>query len=271
MERTLSLVLDDECKISLTLMQDEADIIDEFTSKKFENSNQIRERFKKQITAFLEQNRNYIEAIIKKTGKNFSGRIVVLEVRKKDDSIEYIEKRVLYKKHLVAFKELVKDRGTMLKFLQLEKIGYNEYGFRKLISPFLCREIKYTKYNVPSQTDFLKRSLKKNNFYDILRIIIKAYEIERKTRKLKTIEAIYEIYKNQKNKSNSQSSQKKLPLNISKVNDTLSETDNFFTIDGISYHEDEIPFDLDELNRMAARCVAIDRKPDGLDTNERTK
>ena len=193
MERTLSLVLDEEDKISLTLMQDDAVKIDEFTTKKFETSEQIREYFKKQIAAFLEENKNYIDSVSKSTGKKFRGRIVILEAKENNNSIEFIEKRVLYKKHLIAFKELVKDENTMRRFLQLERIGYNVHGFRKLISPFLCREIKYTNYRVVSQTDFLRRELKKdkNNFYDVLRIVIKAYEIERKQRNLKTIDAIY--------------------------------------------------------------------------------
>ncbi len=264
MERTLSLVLDDECKLSLTLMRDDAVKIDEFTTKKFENSEQIREYYKKQIDAFLEQNKNYINSIIRNTGRKFRGRIVVLEVKENNKTIEYVERRVLYKKHLVAFKELIKDKGTMIKFLELEKIGYNQHGFRKLISPFLCREIKYTNYKVVSQTDFLRRELKrdKNYFYDVLRIMIKAYEIERKKRNLKTIDAIYKQTKTSKPKVSKDS-----------VVRTLEDNNepNFYNIDGISYYDEEIPFDLDELSRMHAMGISIDRKPDGLGTNERTK
>lgn len=264
MERTLSLVLDDECKLSLTLMRDDAVKIDEFTTKKFENSDQIREFYKKQIDAFLEQNKNYINSITRSTGRKFRGRIVVLEAKENNKTIEYVERRVLYKKHLVAFKELIKDKGTMTKFLELEKIGYNQHGFRKLISPFLCREIKYTNYKVVSQTDFLRRELKrdKNYFYDVLRIMIKAYEIERKKRNLKTIDAIYKQTKTSKPKVS------KDPV-VRTLEDDIEP--NFYNIDGISYHDEEIPFDLDELSRMHSMGISIDRKPDGLGTNERTK
>ena len=119
MERTLSLVLDEDCKLSLTLMKDDAVKIDEFTTKKFENSEQIREYYKKQIDEFLEQNKNYINSITRNTGRKFRGRIVILESREKNGNLDYVEKRVLYKKHLVAFKELIKDKGTMIKFLEL--------------------------------------------------------------------------------------------------------------------------------------------------------
>lgn len=266
MERTLSLVLDEDCKLSLTLMKDDAVKIDEFTTKKFENSEQIREYYKKQIDEFLEQNKNYINSITRNTGRKFRGRIVILELSEKNGNLDYVEKRVLYKKHLVAFKELIKDKGTMIKFLELEKIGYNQHGFRKLISPFLCREIKYTNYKIVSQTDFLRRELKrdKNYFYDVLRIMIKAYEIERKKRNLSTIDAIYKQVK-----------VKPISKKVENVSNVTSLKDdiepNFYNIDGISYHEDEIPFDLDELSKMSAMGISIDRKPDGLGTDERTK
>ena len=262
MERTLSLVLDEEDKISLTLMQDDAVKIDEFTTKKFETSEQIREYFKKQIAAFLEENKNYIDSVSKSTGKKFRGRIVILEAKENNNSIEFIEKRVLYKKHLIAFKELVKDENTMRRFLQLERIGYNVHGFRKLISPFLCREIKYTNYRVVSQTDFLRRELKKdkNNFYDILRIVIKAYEIERKQRNLKTIDAIYRQSKIQRNEKKREE-QSKIEIDESE----------FYLIDGISYHENEIPFALEELSKLEADGITFDKRPDGLGPNERTR
>lgn len=256
MERTLSLVLDEEGFVSLTLMQDEAVKIDEFTTKKFEDSEQIREHFKNQIDNYLEENKRYVEAISKGRGKNFRGRIVILEPHEHDGSLYFIEKRVLYKKNLVAFKEMIKDKPTMQRFLQLERIGFNQYGFRKLISPFLTREIKYTNYQVKSRVDFLRREIKrnKNNFYDILRIISKAYETERRNRPyLKTIEAIYK--------------ESKPKPNIENVTQDNFPEKEFYTIDGVSYPVDEIPFDLDEL-----RYMETDYLPDGLgDIHEKRK
>ena len=246
MERTLSLVLDEEGFESLTLMQDEAVKIDEFTTKKFEDSEQIREYFKPQIEAYLKENKNYIAKISQERGKLFRGRIVILELHERDNSLYFVEKRVLYKKNLVAFKEMVKDKLTMHRFLQLERIGFNQYGFRKLISPFLTREIKYTNYQVKSRVDFIRREIKrdKKDFYDILRIISKAYEMERKNRpNLKTIEAIYK------------ESKKTL---IEPIKKDIEEKE-YCVIGGVSYPIDEIPFDLDEL-----RYMDTDFLPDGL-------
>lgn len=255
MERTLSLVLDDEGKISLTLMKDEADKIDSFTTRKFENSDQIREFYQKKIADFLEKNRNYIEAVSNRSGRRFNGRIVILEARDSNNSLNFIEKRVLYKKHLVAFKELVKDKPTMEKFVELEKIGYNQYGFRRLVSPFVCREIKYSDFRVKSRVELIRREIKgsKTTFYDALRIIIKAYEIERKKRPyLKTIEAIYKKYLEEKE------NEKKIEYEI--VNDNKpSQNKDYFVIDGLTYHIDDIPFDLDDLAKMETEY-----RPDGL-------
>lgn len=253
MERTLSLVLDEEGKINLTLMKKESNEIDDFTTKKFENSEQIREYFKEKIAIFLDENKAYIEEITKRTGKKFRGRIVILEAKEMNSSLYFVEKRVLYKKHLVAFKEMVKDKDTMLKFLQLEKIGFNQYGFRKLISPFLTREIITTNFKVKSRVDFIRREIKKNsdNFYDILRIITKAYEIERKKRGLPTIEAIYD-----RNKKESKKNQ---------VNQEADSKD-FYLIDGVFYPIDDIPFDLEQLVRLDSNY-----RPDGLGPDERIR
>ena len=247
MERTLSLVLDEEGFKSLTLKKDDAVKIDEFTTKKFENSEQIRDYFELEIAEFLEQNKNYLKAINQK-GRMFRGRIVILEAKEKDGNTYFVEKRVLYKKHIIAIKEIVKDRMTMQRFLNLEKIGFNQYGFRKLISPFLTREIKYTNYQVKSRIDFIRRELKrnKNNFYDILRIISKAYEMERRLRpNLKTIEAIYK-------------ESKLISNNVNNQNNT-EEIKEVYNIDGYDYPIDDIPFDLDQL-----RYMDTDYLPDGL-------
>ena len=144
--------------------------------------------------------------------------------------------------------EMVKDKKTMLRFLQLEKIGFNQYGFRKLVSVFLTKEIKYTNYQVKSRVNLIQRELKRNkeDFYDILRIISKAYEMERKSRPdLKTIEAIYK--------------ESKKPHVEPKVAFKEAPAKDFYHFDGVLYQLDQIPFDLDDL-----RHIDTDYLPDGL-------
>ena len=251
----MSLVLDSEGYKCLTLMKADSNEIDDFTTKKFENSEQIREYYKDKIDTFLEQNKPYISEITKQTGKKFRGRIVILEAKEQNSSLYFIEKRVLYKKHLVAFKDMVSDKGTMLKFLQLERIGFNQYGLRRLISPFLSREITYTNFKIKSRVDFIRKEIKNNkkNFYDILRIIAKAYEIERKKRNLPTIDSIYEKSKSMTRNSNCQL-----------TNENIEQ--EFFYFDGVYYPIDDIPFDLEQLSRLETNY-----RPDGLGPNERTR
>lgn len=258
MERTLSLVLDDEGKISLTLMKDEANKLDDFTTKNFENSEEIRNFFKDKIEKYLEENKKYVETVTKKTGKKFRGRIIILEVIEEDSNLYFIEKRVLYKKHLIAFKELVKDEKTMKRFLKLEKIGYNQYRFRRLVSPFLVREISTADYRKNNRVEIIRREIKKSkkNFYDMLRIICKAYEYERGARNLPTIDMIYKNYKETKE-------QELMQIPVKKGHGIIRNEDlddeQFISIDGQLFPINEAP-DLDILKKG----IDTDYSPDGL-------
>ena len=247
MERTLSLVLDDRGYRSLTLMKDEGYEIDKFTAHNFEDHEQIRNYFKNEIKKYLKENAKYVDLVRASTGREFRGRIVILEAHEYQGRLEFDDKRVLYKKHLVAFNEMVKDKNTMKKFLQLERIGVNQYGLRGLVSPFLVREIRFADFKVVSQVNLIKKELKRNkrDFFDILRMMTKAYESERKNRPLPTIDAIYK------------ESKKKDMEELIEV--TKKEPKEFYNIDGVDYRIDDIPFDLDDLRRMDTEY-----RPDGL-------
>lgn len=258
MQRTLSLVLDEEGFKSLTIIKDEADEIDKFTTSKFEDSEQIREYYKDKILPYLEENKNYINEIEKSSGKKYRGRIVLLEAHDYKGELHLLEKRVLYKKHVIAFKEIVKDQLTMKRFLELEKRGVNVFGFKKLISPFLYKEIVGHNYN-KTRSELIRREIKKSDtFYDILRIVIKAYKLERKKRPhLKTIESIYK----------ETVEKKQVPSNLKQDNfdkqDNFEENEEYFIVNGIRYKQDDMPFDLDDLKSMDA-----DFKLDGLGGND---
>ena len=137
MKRTLSLVLDEKGYRSLTLIDAPSNEIDEFTSKYFDSHEDVRDYFKDKIDKYLSENQRYIDLINSSTTRNFRGRIVILEEHEYHGRIEYVAKRVLYKKHLVAFDRLVKDKLTMQRFLRLERHGVNTLGLRGLVSPFL--------------------------------------------------------------------------------------------------------------------------------------
>ena len=260
MQRSLSLVLDPEFRLCLNLKKDEADEIDNFTTKNFESSEDIRKCFDKQIKQFLEENKRYIYEVEHRSGKRFRGRIVILEAVNKNDSLILIEKRVLYKKHKIAFNELVKDKKTMLKFLEFENIGFIQYGYRRLISPFLSGKIKFLDYNVKSRVDFVKKELRQNNFYDILRILIKAYEFERKRRNLPTID---EIYENSKRQNDKVADYQNLPNSDYNKNTIEINGEKYVNIDGFLIPIPEAP-DLEELERLF-RSGLTDYSPDGIE------
>ena len=268
MQRSLSLVLDPEFRLCLNLKKDEADEIDNFTTKNFESSLDIRKCFDKQIKQFLEENKRYIYEVEHRSGKKFRGRIVVLEATNKNDSLILIEKRVLYKKHKSAFKEMVKDKKTMLKFLEFENIGAIQYGYRRLISQFLRQQITYLDYNSKSKVNFITKELKQKNFYDILRIIVKAYEFERKKRNLPTIEEIYE--RNKKTKSSNHQSdvdpnEDVEPSSAPNYNKNRIEINGeiYVRVDGVLTPIPELS-ELEELKRLF-NAGLTDYCPDGIE------
>ena len=255
MERTLSLVLDKFGQKSLTLMKADNDTIDAFTTK-FESSEEIRKKFQKQIDAYLEENKGFVDAVSKDTGKTYRGSIVILEVNDKNEELNYFKRRVLYRSHMIAFEEMTKDKLTLLGFLRLEKMYVNEIGMRKLVSPFLEKKIRFSDYRVISQTKLIAREIKKNtrSFYDCLRLIVKSYEEERKKRPhLESIDDIYKKYKEKKQQEKAIKLKQKEEKMEAKIDIGEYIEPNFHkdvtVIDGFVYDPDDMP-SLDELERM---------------------
>lgn len=262
MIRTLSLVLDENGYESLTLMEGEAIDIDAFTSK-FHDSEEIRNKFQKQIDAYLESKKNYIASF----KRNTRGRIVILELHNIDNNVVYVPKRVIYKKYLVAFDTMLKDEATMKRFLTLEGRFVNEKKIASNITGFVKYKINYgTNFKVRSQVDFLKREIKrlKPQFYDNLRSIAKAYEEECKTRKnLKTIDQIFKEYKEeQKLKKELKEKQKEVKKEQPQKSPTLThEESEQIKIGDNNYNPEEL--DLDTLSLYDDEDI-IGLRPDGL-------
>lgn len=261
MIRTLSLVLDEKGEKSLTLMEDEAKNIDEFTSK-FNDSEEIRAKFQKQIDKYLDENKNYLATF----KRNSRGRIVILELHNINNEPVYVPKRVLYKKYLVALDTMIKDEDTMKRFLTLEGRYVNEKKISSNITKFIKYKIeKGTNFRVRSQVDFLKREIKriKSSFYDNLRSISKAYEEECKIRKnLKTIDQMFKEYlEEQKLKKEAKENAKIDVSEINKLN--IQNDDDFGTIRvGDTFYNPE-HIDLDTLDKMDPDEITGHR-PDGL-------
>ena len=122
--RTLALVLDDECEIYLPLFEGENSKVDEFTTKNFESSDDIRLYYKDKIEDFLDKKRVYLFG-----KKNFRGRIVLLE----NVNGKMYKSRVLYKDALIVAKEALENPKVMNCVVAIDSNGrVNNHIYSKL-------------------------------------------------------------------------------------------------------------------------------------------
>lgn len=203
MERYLSLVLDRDDNISLALEKMEARELDMYISKNFNSSEEIREKYKHLIEPYLEKYKNYLAD---KTHKR--GRIVITELQ---EDLTTEEKRVIYKKSLIIFHEITKNK----KFIDiLQDRDYirsaNDEKYKRIFSPDYGVEIKFhtqspSKYNrvMGSWRNVIKDYY---YYYDLIRRVLKEYEEIRlepmyKDLNLPTLDAVYsEFLKEKKSK-----------------------------------------------------------------------
>lgn len=268
MERILCLVLDEDAKIKLPLFEGTNDEIDKYTTK-FDNAENLRAKYKKEIDAFLEKNHAFLDSRDPEK-KKYYGRIVVLE----DHGSFCEQKRVLFKKHLIAFKNFIyKDKATLQEFAHLQKIGYQQFNKKRLLSPYMLNKISYSgTFSCKSRIEELKRDLNKDDdFYDILRIIIKAYKHQRELRpNLPTIESIYSEYVETKKaqKEAKKIEQEELRQAVTVVPKPIVDDDEvIFVINGMRYSADEMHlFDLEDIDIETSNLI-----PDGIGFDEKTR
>jgi len=253
MERELCLVLDEDYSIRLTLLKGTSDEIDKYTIK-FDNATNLRKKYQKEINNFLQEHQDFLNARDPEK-KNFYGRIVVLE---KTDN-KYSEKMVLFKKHLVAFRNYIyQHRATMQEFAKIAEY-YNE---KRMISAYIARQISYNgTFDVKSRIERIKKELNKDTyFYDILRIIIRCYKNQRELNsKLPTIEQIYSDYVKVKkvNDKSTETHETTMQVNEpSKFEYVEDEDDKKYIINGSEYSADEIHlFDIDDIDMETSELI----------------
>lgn len=242
--RTLALVLDDECEIYLPLFEGENSKVDEFTTKNFESSDDIRLYYKDKIEDFLDKKRVYLFG-----KKNFRGRIVLLE----NVNGKMYKSRVLYKDALIVAKEALENPKVMNCVVAIDSNGrVNNHIYSKLeisykrkkmlLSPFVRDIIKRydypTKTNLKSVKQWLKSS--KENYYEKIRLLVLSYIQARKIYPdLKTPSTLYREYKE----------------SVSSVKEEKKDyyerkTSDYVDIGDFSYPIDCLPFDNDQLIEM---------------------
>lgn len=269
MQYILSLVLDKDCQFFLSLKQFETlRQMDEFTSKNFLDSDEIRNKYQRKIEEYLSQNQEQLKKIGIATGRNFRGSIVILQEVKKNGKIDYIRKSIVYKKHVLLIPYMVCYQEVMKQFVKEDFVVSNETGIAKLIDfkNYQSREIKrriykksyHTATNTKAIASWIKR--KKEDSYRKIRLLIKAYErirsrqlSEQKTNILPTIDSLYKTYLNDKKTSKEKVQVQEQPDERKMIEEEMHQ------FEGVKFHLDEMPFDLEDLLTMDT-----DFHPDGL-------
>lgn len=268
MKRSLSLVLDRDDNIYLTLETMEARELDLFVSKKFNSSDEIREYYKSVIDPFLEQYRKYLE---NKTHKR--GRIVITELQ---DDLTIEEKRVIYKKSLIIFHEITKNK----KFIDiLQDRDYirsaNDKNYRRIFSEDYGVEIKFHS-QTPSKYNRLmgqwRNVIKDYRFYyDLIRSVLKEYEeirtdIKYKNLNLPTLDAVYNEFLKEKQANKEKKRNEKLETEqaYDEAMEELYKEDSIRTEEGISVRYqsgadvDGYPGDLERWDTSQVSTVEIE-------------
>jgi hypothetical protein len=246
----LCLVLDEFGLERLVLEKGENFKIDEYTSKNFENSRQIRAKYKHQIDEYLNKNK-YNMAL--KYDINYKGRIVIVTQADGNN----IMKKVLYKKHIVAFNEIIKDKEIMIKFSLYQRGKKNKSlvpdQFHYMIrSPWNKKNSVKTYIN-----NWIKEEKQKQlDYYEIIRDMMIVYEKERNKYYLPSIDEIYDLYEKEKEQRIISKIQQKGSLKLQQntmhtiVSNSIETTEEkMYCVNGNKYTIDELHLlDLEDID-----------------------
>lgn len=208
MERSLTLILNNKENnrmplheaIFVNLETMEAKELDVFISKKFDSSDDIRRKYENKITPFLEQNKDFIEQVERKLERRFSGSIIITEI---DDNLMLERKKVLYKKHMVLFREITKIKKFMVAleardYLNECKAKNDSRQYRRLFSEFYSRELRFNCFRENNFKRIMgqwRNAIKESDYYyDYVRVTLKEYKERYKELELDSLDVIYSKY-----------------------------------------------------------------------------
>lgn len=200
MERCLSLVLDKEARISLTLEKMEAKALDEYISKNFTSSEDVRKKYSKQIETYLAGHQNFIKEVEENNGKSYAGSIVITELQ---DDLTVKRIKVLYKKDIRIFKEISKNKKFILAVENRDYINYinsikNKENYYRIFAEYYAKELRFRSEN-PNHfkriTGSWREAIKESRYYyEIIRRVLKEYEQRYKELKLDSPTVVYSKY-----------------------------------------------------------------------------
>lgn len=200
MERYLSLVLDEMGQISLTLEKMEARELDAYIIKNFNSSAEIRQKYSKEINLYLEQHKDFIAKVERDNNKKYAGSIVITEL---EDNLSIKKKKVLYKKDMIVFKEITKNKKFVSALQNRDYINYhaalkNNTRYDRIFNDYFGIEIRFKcvsddKFNriMGSWRNDIKNL---NRYYDLIRTVLKEYKNRYKELKLDSPDVVYSKY-----------------------------------------------------------------------------
>lgn len=214
MERSLSLVLNGRKSSTMLLSEitylelvtmDSKDL-DEYISKKFNSSEEIRKKYSSKIMPFLEQHSTFLSRVQSETGKKYDSSIVITEFHN-DLTVE--RKKVLYKKDMILFKEVIKNRKFILTlenydYLRSVSAKTNGEQYRRIFPEYYGKELRFHCFNDEQLRKIIgqwRTSLKESShYYDFIRTVLKEYQNRYKELGLDSPDVIYSNYLSRKKK-----------------------------------------------------------------------
>lgn len=210
MERCLSLVLDRDANISLTLEKMDAKALDEYISKNFNSSEDIRKKYKEKIDQYLSAHQNFINEVEENNGRRYAGSIVITELL---EDLTVKRKKVLYKKDIRIFKEITNNKKFLLAFENRDYINYinaleNNENYKRVFLDYYARELRFRSTNenkfkrvIGQWRNAIKESYR---YYEIIRKTLKEYELRYKELNLDSPTVVYSKYIENKSLANKQ-------------------------------------------------------------------
>lgn len=200
MERCLSLVLDEMGKISLTLEKMDSKKLDEYISKNFNSSEEIRKKYEKKIEPYLEQYKAFITKVELYNEKKYAGSIVITELQ---NDLTIKKKKVLYKKDMIIFREITKNKKFVLALENRDYINYRNaekdgQKYDRIFSDYFGMEIRFrcTSDGKFNRTMGRWRNIIKdlNRYYDLVRRVLKEYKERYRDLGLDSPDVVYSKY-----------------------------------------------------------------------------
>lgn len=208
MERSLDLILNGresnkmplQDTIYLSLEKMEAKDLDAYISKNFNSSDDIRKKYASKIDPFLEQYSSFIESVEQNTGRKFNGSIVITEM---DNNLVLERKKVIYKKDMVLFRQITKNKIFLISLETRDYINYRKSlddnkNYRRIFSEYFAKELRF--YSVSDHkfkriVGQWRNAIKESKYYyDIVRQVLKEYQNRYKELGLDSLDVIYSKY-----------------------------------------------------------------------------